>query len=61
MPVNVDTATIIPRRASPAPSAAANSGSSGVLPIWYAERTRKSARVSFRNPFDTSRPSPVAP
>ena len=45
MPVSVETETMIPRNASDAPSMAAKIGNRGVLPIWYADRTTKSADV----------------
>ena len=52
MPVSVETETMKPRRTSPAPSVAAKKGNSGVLPIWYAERTMKSAAVMHTKPRD---------
>ena len=52
MPVRVETETMAPSRKSPAPSEAANRGSRGVLPIWYADRTMKSAAVTYPNALD---------
>ena len=45
--------TIKPKNMSPAPSDAANNGSRGVFPIWYAERTVKSAPVIRKKLRDT--------
>ncbi len=47
MPVGAETDTMKPVKASLAPIAAANNGRRGVLPIWQADPTIKSAEVMY--------------
>ena len=61
IPVSVETDIINPRKTSPAPKDAANTGKRGVLPIWYADRTIKSANEILINSLEKRNINPNKP